>query len=85
MAPSNLPMNKATPDVILAAPHLQVRNIALTLFAEQGYQSVSLRKLASALGIQAANTGGRFPLVENTMENLSMIINETPIINANAR
>lgn len=55
MAPSNLPMNKATPDVILAAPHLQVRNIALTLFAEQGYQSVSLRKLASALGIQAGS------------------------------
>ncbi len=55
MAPSNMPMNKATPDAILAAPHLQVRNIALTLFAEQGYQSVSLRKLASALGIQAGS------------------------------
>ncbi|TWC40143.1 TetR family transcriptional regulator [Pseudomonas sp. SJZ079] len=53
MTPSNMPMKKATPS--FAEPHLQVRNIALTLFAEQGYQSVSLRKLASALGIQAGS------------------------------
>lgn len=53
MTPSNMPMKKATPN--FAEPHLQVRNIALTLFAEQGYQSVSLRKLASALGIQAGS------------------------------
>ncbi|WP_439862343.1 TetR/AcrR family transcriptional regulator [Pseudomonas sp. MBLB4136] len=53
--PSDMPMRKATSNSALAEPHSQVRNTALYLFAEQGFQKVSLRKLASALSMQAGS------------------------------
>ncbi|MBS7691920.1 TetR family transcriptional regulator [Pseudomonas lalucatii] len=53
--PSDMPMRKATSNSALAEPHSQVRDTALCLFAEQGFQKVSLRKLASALSMQAGS------------------------------
>lgn len=49
----------ATPDVMpnvaTRSPHELIRNTALHMFVERGYQSVSLRQLASAIGMQAGS------------------------------
>ena len=66
-------MRKATPNSALATPHLQVRHTALSLFAEQGFQNVSLRKLASALGMQA---GSIYNHIESKQDLLFELIDE---------
>lgn len=49
---STTAMQREVPDSTRTSSHQQVRQIALTLFAEKGFQNVSLRKLASTLGVQ---------------------------------
>lgn len=73
MAPCHMPMSKATPNSAIATPHLQVRHTALNLFAEKGFHNVSLRKLASALGMQA---GSIYNHIESKQDLLFELIDE---------
>lgn len=50
----------AVAERISLSPRDHVRNVALSLFVEQGYQAVSLRQLASAVGMQAGSLYNHF-------------------------
>ncbi|MDA7086244.1 TetR/AcrR family transcriptional regulator [Pseudomonas sp. SA3-5] len=46
---------EASPCSPALSPHQKVRRAALALFAEKGFHSISLRKLAGELGVQAGS------------------------------
>ncbi|AVN42066.1 TPA: TetR/AcrR family transcriptional regulator [Pseudomonas aeruginosa] len=71
---SLLPMTGKVPSSVdHASPHQLVRQVALTLFSELGFHNVSLRKLASALGMQP---GSLYHHIEGKQELLFELIDE---------
>jgi len=56
-----------------ASPYEKVREVALTLFAEKGFQSVSLRKLAGTVGVQP---GSLYNHIESKNDLLFELIDE---------
>ena len=47
-------------ETLCTSPREHIRNVALCLFVEQGFQAVSLRQLASAAGMQAGSLYNHF-------------------------
>jgi AcrR family transcriptional regulator len=54
----SIPMPVA--ETLCTSPREHIRNVALCLFVEQGFQAVSLRQLASAAGMQAGSLYNHF-------------------------
>lgn len=52
---ATITQKEAPPCSSALSPHQKVRRAALALFAEKGFHSISLRKLAGELGVQAGS------------------------------
>ncbi|WP_296220566.1 TetR/AcrR family transcriptional regulator [Pseudomonas sp. UBA2684] len=73
LSSSTTPAKRTKANSGLASSHEQVREIALTLFAENGFQNVSLRKLAETVGVQP---GSLYNHIESKNDLLFELIDE---------